>query len=87
MSDAGRGTPEITYPCRWGYRVVGVSEADLRALIALVCGDADHVIHGVQPSRAGTYVSVHVSITVRDEAHRTGVYHSLAQDAAVKVVL
>ena len=79
--------PEIDYPTSWGYRVVGASESELRALIAEVLADEEHEIHGVQPSSKGTYVSLRMSVTVRDELHRDRVYRALSESAVVKIVL
>lgn len=79
--------PEIDYPTRWSYRVVGGPEVALRALIAEVAGEAEHVVHGARPSRAGTYVSVHVTVVVEDEAHRNRVYRGLVEADIVKMVL
>lgn len=81
------GKPEITYPCRWSYRVVGAPEEAIRALIREVMGSADYEIHGARPSSKGSYVAVHVSVDVRDEAHRTGLYDALLAADVVKLVL
>lgn len=79
--------PEIEYPTSWGYRVVGRSEDALRALVAEVVGAAEHEIHGVQPSSRGSYVSLRMSVTVVDEAHRDDVYRRLIEADVVKLVL
>lgn len=79
--------PEIDYPTAWGYRVIGASEEALRALVAEVVADAEHEIHAVQPSRKGAYVSLRMTVTVRDEAHRDAVYQQLMQAEVVKLVL
>lgn len=79
--------PEIEYPTRWGYRVVGTSEDALRALVVEIVGGAEHEIHGVQPSSKGAYVSLRMSVTVVDEAHRDDVYRRLIEADVVKLVL
>ena len=79
--------PEIDYPTDWGYRVVGTSEEALRALVAEVLGDDEHVILAVQPSSKGAYVSLRMTVTVRDEAHRDRVYQQLVAAEVVKLVL
>ncbi|MDF1701195.1 MAG: DUF493 domain-containing protein [Planctomycetota bacterium] len=79
--------PEIEYPLAWGYRVVGASEEALRFLIAELLADDEHVVHDAQPSSKGTYVSVRLSVTVRDELHRDDVYRRLSEAEIVKMVL
>jgi putative lipoic acid-binding regulatory protein len=79
--------PEITYPCRWSYRIVGLSEAGVRALLLEVLGEGEHTIDGVRPSSKGSYVAVNISVEVRDEAQRTRIYDQLLASEIVKVVL
>ncbi len=79
--------PEITYPCRWSYRIVGLSESGVRALVLEVIGTEDHTIHGVRPSSQGSYVAVKISVVVRDEDHRLDIYNRLLASEIVKVVL
>lgn len=79
--------PEIPYPCQWSYRIVGLSEAGVRALILEVLGEQAHSIQGVRPSSQGSYVAVTISVDVRDEAHRLGIYNQLLASEIVKVVL
>jgi len=79
--------PEISYPCRWGYRVIGTGHEPLCAAIDEVVGDHDHSLEPGNTSASGKYVSFHLEVLVRDEAHRLGIYEALSEFACVKIVL
>jgi len=79
--------PEIVYPCRWSYRIVGTSAAAIRALVAEVAGNAAHALEPSRASASGRYVSFHLTLHVRDEDHRLEVFHALAAHASVRYVL
>lgn len=83
----GGQKPQIDYPTAWGYRVVGASEDDLRALIAEVLVDDEHEVLDARPSSKGSYVSVRLRVTVRSEPHRDRIYRTLSEAAIVKIVL
>ncbi len=79
--------PEIAYPCRWGYRVIGTSAEAIRAAIDEVVGDSEHHVELARSSARGRFVSFHLEVLVRDEAHRVGIYQALSGFACVRVVL
>jgi len=79
--------PEITYPCRWGYRVIGTSAESIRAAIDEVVGDNEHHLKLARTSAEGRYVSFHLEVLVRDEPHRLGIYQALGELGCVKIVL
>jgi len=81
------GKPEISYPCRWGYRVIGTGHEPIRAAIDEVVGDHDHTLEVGNASASGKYVSFHLEVLVHDEAHRLGIYEALCEFASVKIVL
>lgn len=80
-------TPEITYPCRWGYRVIGTSREAVRAAIDEVVGDHDHTVEPSHTSASGRYVSYRLEVLVVDEAHRVRIYEALREPACIKIVL
>jgi putative lipoic acid-binding regulatory protein len=85
MADGQR--PEIEFPCRWNYRIIGTSEDAIRALIAELVGEAEHEVAYGQASSGGTYVSLLLTVQVEDDAHRLAVYAGLTGATCVRVVL
>ena len=81
------GELEIEYPCRWEYRLIGKSEAQLRAAAAGALGEAQHELRPSKKSGAGTYVSMSLQVDVCDEAQRKHFFARLSAHADVLYVL
>ena len=79
--------PEITYPCRWGYRIIGTSRKAIRAAVDEVVVDAEHTLDVSNTSATGKYVSFRLEVLVRDEPHRLGIHQVLSELGCVKIVL
>lgn len=78
----------IDYPASWDYRIIGEGEEeDLRAAIAVVAGDAQHVVTLANRSQKARYSSFQLTIEVRDEAHRLAVFEELRKLPNVRYVL
>lgn len=80
-------TPEITYPCRWKYQVVGTSEEEVRAHVASVVGGEEHELVRARESAGGKYVSLHLTVVVGSEAKRLAIGERLAEHDAVRIVI
>lgn len=85
-SNAKKG-PEITYPTRWGYRIVGSSEDEIRAHIRELLADVEHELTLGRRSSGGKYLSLHLSLVVQDEVQRLAIFESLAQHDTVRFVV
>ncbi|MCA9315120.1 MAG: DUF493 domain-containing protein [Planctomycetes bacterium] len=81
------GQPLIEYPCSWVYRLVGASVESLRAAIAEVIEDREHVIEPGNQSSGGRWHSVHLRVLVTSDADRTGLLRGLQTRPAVRYVL
>ena len=79
--------PDIRYPTTWGYRIVGLSEEDIRALVAEIVGEAEHELLVGNESSGGKYVSMNLRLLVESEAERLRVYEQLQGNDAVRLVL
>jgi putative lipoic acid-binding regulatory protein len=79
--------PEIAYPCRWTYRVIGADDARLRAAIALAVGEAEHTLAVARQSTGGRYRSLELEVLVIDERHRLTVFAALGNHPDVRFVL
>ena len=79
--------PIVAYPCGWNYTVIGWSEDEVRAAVALVVGDLDHELKASHTSAAGKYVSFRLRVLVRDEAERNLIHAELTGHPRVRMVL
>lgn len=87
--------PEIEFPCRWGYKVIGfdseaVAEA-IRECLGLRLG-ADLGSRGLvlEPSRAsagGKYVSWSVNLRVDSLPERDEIFSAFSSHEAVRMVI
>lgn len=79
--------PEVTYPCRWPYRVIGTDENGLHAGIAAVLNSYAYEISKGNVSKKGTYRSVHVEVNVAHEQEKNELFDKLKAIRGVKFVL
>jgi len=79
--------PQIDYPTSWGYRIVGTSEEAIRAHVRALLAGVEHELVLGRQRRGGRYVSLHLSLVVRDESQRLAIYQQLASHDAVRLVV
>jgi len=79
--------PEIEYPTRWTYKVIGEDESRLRAAIATIVGNREHGIDFSHASTQGKYVSLTLEVVVHDEDERNTIFGELGKHVDVKVVM
>ncbi|MGK0173447.1 MAG: putative lipoic acid-binding regulatory protein [Gammaproteobacteria bacterium] len=79
--------PKIDYPTRWDYRIVGTSEDDIRAHVRALLADVEHELVLGRYSSGGRYVSLNLSLVVRDEAERLAIFDHLARHETVRFVV
>lgn len=80
-------TPELQYPREWGFRIIGTHEKLLRQLVAEIVEDLAHSLEPSNTSAGGKYVSMSLTLEVRDEAHRNDIHQRLTAHETVKMVL
>jgi len=79
--------PNIEYPGPWTYRIVGLSEEGVRAHVAELVGALEHALVPSNKSKTGKYVSLALTLTVRDEEHRLALYKGLVEHEQIRLVL
>ena len=79
--------PELEYPCRWGYTIIGIHAGALHDLAARVLAGRDYTLRPSHRSSSGKYVSLAIELEVRDEEDRVGIFEALKADGAVTFVL
>ena len=79
--------PDISYPTRWTYSVIGLDREQLEGAIAEVVDNRSHTISLSKVSSKGRYVSLTLELIVLNEAERHLIFESLSRQPAVTVVL
>jgi|APMed6443717190_1056831.scaffolds.fasta_scaffold156360_2 putative lipoic acid-binding regulatory protein len=79
--------PEIQYPCRWHYRLIGENRAAILEAIHSLVDVTTCVIDEGNVSSGGRYLSLNLEMTVVDEAERLRFYQLFAENSAIRVVL
>ncbi|RKY20150.1 MAG: hypothetical protein DRQ55_08570 [Planctomycetota bacterium] len=81
------GRPDIEYPCRWRYRVIGRDGLTLRAVVATLLGDREYTVADGNTSRSGKYRSIDLNVLVPDEDTRLSIFYQLSWHEDVAFVL
>lgn len=79
--------PEINYPCKWSYKVIGSNaERLLEAIDKASCGiDYDVVLSNV--SKNAKYLSLNLTLEVPSEFMRKLIFQKLGESEHIKYVL
>ncbi len=80
-------TPEIRYPCRWQYKVIGYDKNELRRNIAIHLLNVDYTTRIGHKSRKGTFITVNVDLWLNSEEERLDIYNTLCGMPGVSMVL
>ena len=93
--DVQKERPEITYPCPWGFKVIGLQEEAVREAIKECLGDCLNRESGDRPyevgfsrsSGSGKYVSITLNLEVQDEEERNALFRALADHPEIRMVI
>jgi putative lipoic acid-binding regulatory protein len=86
-SNNQKDNPDIDYPCRWTYKVIGFDEDLLRRTIAGILTDQPYRITVSHSSKTGKYICLNLLTEVSNEKNRIATYEALRNHPAVKIVL
>ena len=95
MTDKTSQKPQITYPCSWGFKVVGTDEDALRAAIKECLhenlnadsGDRSFELGFSRASSKGNYISLTLNLVIQDEEERNTLFQALAGRPEVRMVI
>ena len=87
MEELSGGSPEITYPCQWQYRVIGEDRAAMHQAIATWVPASSCTLTDANVSSGGRYLSLSLEVVVHDDAERLRLYQLLAGHPAIRMVL
>lgn len=87
MPGEGSQRPRIDYPCRWLYKIIGESRAEMRQAVEHHVQERPLALSDSHVSSTGRYVSMNLEVTVESDVERLNLYQLLAAEPAIRVVL
>lgn len=87
MTGESHRRPQIDYPCRWLYKLIGESRAEMRRAVERHVQERPLALSDSHVSSTGRYVSLNLEVTVESDEERLALYRLLAGEPAIRVVL
>ena len=81
------GKPEITYPCRWSYKLIGRIQELMEQDAKEILGDKEHELKEGNKSRTGKFISMELTVEVAHEEERLHIYDCLTKSQVIMQVL
>ncbi len=78
---------ELTYPCKWCYKVIGESMEGIEEAVKEVLDEREHELSGSNKSKSGKYTSANLDMLVHNDDDRQTIYEELKKHKNVKMVL
>ena len=79
--------PDISYPCEWGYKLIGTNKVALEACIFDVVGERAYKTKGWNSSSKGKFLSVNMTCKVASQKDRDKIFKAFSEHSAVKMVI
>ena len=95
MPEANDQKPQIDYPCRWEYKIIGTDEGAVREAVKACLPEALNQGSGDRPyelgfsraSNQGKYVSLVLAVEVQDGKERNTLFQVLGDRPEIKMVI
>jgi len=78
---------EITYPCTWSYKIIGVDKDALFKAADAALGGVPFEISESNKSANGKYLSFNIRLKVSSDEQRRQIADELSGSSAIKIVL
>lgn len=79
--------PNVEYPCRWIYKVIGMDRERVKQAIVEVMQECPYEIRYSRSSAKGKYHSFSLEVTLYDDDQRQTIYKALMEHPAIRIVL
>jgi len=79
--------PEINYPTKWGFKVVGKEKEKIEQAIKEVMGDKAHSCQFSKVSKNGKFSSYNAECTVDSQEERDALYKAFGDHTDIDFVL
>ncbi len=78
---------ELTYPCKWCYKVVAYERAGIEIAAIEIFSERQYTLNPSNVSKGGKYISMNLELLVHNEDERTYFYETLKAHPHIKMVL
>jgi putative lipoic acid-binding regulatory protein len=79
--------PDIEYPTRWQYKIIGSDVEEMLSAVAESIKGLDYEVSPSNVSKNEKYFSLNVSLIVPSEVVRDIIFQNLAKHPAIKIVI
>jgi putative lipoic acid-binding regulatory protein len=79
--------PQIDYPCKWSYKIIGLSVEDMIAAVEEIVINLDYELTPSNISRKAKYFSLNVTVVVPSETVRDIIFQNFSNHPAIKFVI
>ena len=95
MADRQNDKPQISYPCQWGFKIIGTDEEAVREAVKACLagcfnrdsGDRPYQLEFSRASGKGKYVSLTLTLEVRHEQERNNLFRALTDRPEIRLVI
>lgn len=79
--------PQIDYPCKWPYKIIGDSIEKMISAVEEVVADLEYDLTPSNISKKGKYFSLNITVFVPSETVRDLIFQNLNKHPAIKYVM
>jgi putative lipoic acid-binding regulatory protein len=87
IDDIGQKELDIEYPCRWRYKLIAISTADINNIVKEALKEREYTLNLSHKSQGGNYKSYNLELLVFDESDRTALFEKFKTYDDIKFVL
>jgi len=80
-------TPDITYPCEWGYKIIGTDKTALQTAVFDIVGERAYTTKGGNTSSKGKFHSLNMKCQVSSKEDRDKIFKAFSDHTDVKMVI
>ncbi len=87
LDDNCKTKPDITYPCEWGFKLIGLDKKNLEASIFDIMADREYTCTEGNVSKKGKFLTLNAKCEVGSEEERNEIFKAFSEHDAVKMVI
>lgn len=80
-------TPNITYPCEWGYKIIGTDKTALQTAVFDIVGERAYTTKRGNTSSKGKFHSLNMKCQVTSKEDRDKIFKAFSEHTDVKMVI
>ncbi len=79
--------PKITYPTKWGFKIIGKDKEKVEAAIKDIMGDKEHICNFSNTSKNGKFNSFNAECEVKSQEERDQLYKAFNEHEDINYVI